>query len=83
MGVVYRAREVETGRTFALKVIREGRLASRADVRRFRIDYRIAARLKHESIVPVCEVDELDGQPFSRCHWYSMTCGLISGSSHT
>jgi serine/threonine-protein kinase len=74
MGVVYRAWEADTGRTFALKMIRDSRLASPADVDRFRADYRIAAHLDHANIVPICEVGEQDGQPY-------FTMPLVEGGS--
>jgi WD40 repeat protein len=64
MGVVYRARERETRRTVALKMLRP-RLADEEGMReRFRMEASAVATLEHPSILPVYRVDEADDMPF-------------------
>ena len=76
MGVVYLARQVDLGRTVALKMILASELASAEDVRRFYEEARTAARLRHPSIVAIHEVGQIEGQ-----HYFTMEhiegCSLL------
>jgi tetratricopeptide (TPR) repeat protein len=64
MGVVYKARQVRLNRVVALKMIRDGHLASAEGLARFPIEAEVVARLQHPNIVQIHEVGDWKGQPF-------------------
>jgi serine/threonine protein kinase len=61
MGTVFLARDTKLGRLVAIKVLRK---PTGPSTERFLAEARATARCKHENIVVIHEVDELDGTPY-------------------
>jgi serine/threonine protein kinase len=59
-GHVFRARDTELGRVVAIKLLRAGRLASRAEVDRFLREARSAAQLQHPGLVALYETGQTE-----------------------
>jgi serine/threonine-protein kinase len=68
-GVVYRARQIATGREVALKRILAGSWAGEAARSRFAREIQADAVLHHPNIVTVYGVEEIDGQPLLAMEW--------------
>lgn len=64
MGIVYQARHKTLERLVALKMILASQLASPEDVRRFCVEARAAARVRHPHVVAIHEIGELHGQHY-------------------
>ncbi len=64
MGVVFRARHHHLDRFVALKMIRDGLLATSAHVARFQAEARAVARLQHPHIVQIFEIGDHQGRPY-------------------
>ncbi len=62
MGVVYRARELASGREVALKVLLDPSHPTR--LQRFRREAELTASLEHEGVVRVLDAGDLEGRPF-------------------
>lgn len=63
-GVVYEAIQRSTGRTVAVKVLREGPFAGRREVHRFDREVNILAHLNHRNIVGILDRGIADGSHF-------------------
>lgn len=64
MGVVYRARDLNTERIIALKVLQAHHLEVDDLVQRFRAEVRAVSSLDHPHVLPIHEVGEHEGIPF-------------------
>jgi len=74
MGMVYEAIHRELGRRVALKVLRAGFEDDPLAYDRFRREAKACAQVRHDHIVPIYEVGQVEGRPF-----YAMPA--LAGSS--
>jgi len=64
MGEVYKARDLELGRTVAVKVLADGRSAEAGQLRRFEQEARAASALNHPNIVTIHEIGRHESLPY-------------------
>ncbi|WP_422929617.1 protein kinase domain-containing protein [Singulisphaera sp. PoT] len=64
MGVVYKARNLRLNRPVAVKMLLVGAHAGTMQLARFRREAKAIAALRHQHIVQVYEVGDLDGNPY-------------------
>src|SRR5207249_6895667 len=69
MGLVYKARQVGTNRTVALKMILAGEYAGETARARFRAEAEATAKLSHPNIVQLYEAGEAGGRAFLSCEF--------------
>jgi tetratricopeptide (TPR) repeat protein/tRNA A-37 threonylcarbamoyl transferase component Bud32 len=74
MGVVYKARHRQLNRIVALKMIGDGKHASREVRERFLIEAEAVARFRHPNIVQIYDIGEADGRPY-------VTLEMLEGGS--
>jgi serine/threonine protein kinase len=76
MGLVYQADQHWPPRTVALKMVRAAEFAPSTDLKRFKTEIEIVARLHHANIVQIYEAGSVRGQPF-------FTMEVVDGGSLT
>ncbi len=64
MGVVYKARDENLGRSVALKFLSTRVLGTEKDAARFLREAQAAAALSHDNICTIYEIEEYEAQPF-------------------
>jgi mono/diheme cytochrome c family protein len=70
MGVVYEARQLELGRTVAVKMISGAKLRPKT-IDRFRAEAEAAARLHHPNIVHIIQYGDVNGRPYYSMEYVS------------
>ena len=66
-GVVFRARQISTGRDVAIKIVRDGPFLGPRDKARFDREVRVLAKLRHPHIVAIHDSGVTAG-----CHYFAM-----------
>jgi tRNA A-37 threonylcarbamoyl transferase component Bud32 len=73
LGQVYQALQPRLERVVAVKIIRPELVADERSRERFRREMRIAASIDHPGVIPIYEVDEVDGALFAAMRWVDGT----------
>src|SRR4051794_26341782 len=73
MGVVYRATQLDLGRTVALKVIAPELAQDESFRTRFQGEWRTAASIDHPNVIPLFEAGEADGVLYIAMRYVSGT----------
>jgi serine/threonine protein kinase/WD40 repeat protein len=74
MGVVYKARQTSLNRIVALKMLLQADSVAPEQLRRFRSEAEVLARLHHPNIVTIYEINEYEGHSY-------FTMEFVAGSS--
>ena len=64
MSVVYKAKDIVTGKDVAIKILKEDTLKNPTNIERFNREARATASLSHPNIVRVITVGTQDGRPY-------------------
>jgi serine/threonine-protein kinase len=73
MGAVYKAYDVEVGRTVAIKLVRPELAASSETMQRFKQELLLASSISHKNILRIYDLGDLDGTKF-------ITMAFVEGS---
>lgn len=61
MGLVYKARDLELGRTVALKLVRPDLIADERAMQRFKQELLLSSKISHKNILRIHDLAEVDG----------------------
>jgi tetratricopeptide (TPR) repeat protein/TolB-like protein len=73
MGAVYKAYDIELGRTVAIKLVRPELAASLETMQRFKQELLLASKISHKNILRIYDLGDLDGIKF-------ITMAFVEGS---